>query len=1014
MKSIPESCVRLLLLFAIMPAAVQAAVPPNPRAQAVAEGVRTALAELHGKQMHPRPAAASLPAPMTASPLLRKRGKAPEILLRANGTPMRIQGGVLEPADARGFRSEEARNQATARNFLRINRALLKIRNPDREFALAKRAKDQFSGGSRLRFEQKYQGLPVWPGEIGVYLDAQGNVKLMNGAYVPTPRRPLHVKPAVSADKARDKAMAGRADSARATEPELIIYAPGDTPPRLAWRLEVQIAINVRLVVAVDALTGEILTEFNRIHGAAAVGSGMDLSGQTRSLNLFEESGQYFLIDTSKPMYNLQQGPSMEQGSIIISDWQNQPEDAKFDPVLTASVNPNGGFLADAVSAAYNLSEVYDYYFERHGRNSLDGQGASLLGVVRVGSGMSNAFWNGQAMFFGDALMFAAALDMAGHELSHGVIETSAGLVYQGESGALNEAFADIFGEMAERRTKGRADWLTGPDTGEIVRSFIDPRAYQQPATMSEFVHLPNTREDDNGGVHINSGIINHAYYLLAEGLAGAVGADAAEKIFYRALTQYLVRNSRFADARLAVLDAATDLFGAGSLEYQAAAEAFDRTGITASLPATPPPASFPAVSDAEDAALFICMVQDGTRRICGYDPGLGDTEPVVLSLNEAAATRIAVDGSGIMAAFVTSNRDLCLLPVDGSKTEVCLGMPGSVWSVAMSPDARYFAFVLMNAQGNIEPAITVSDIVTEIDLTYQLVAPAIDGGRPANTILGADSLVFTADSSTVVYDALNVFRTADGREARNWAIYSLDLQTGITYNLIDPGAGEDVGFPVLSKTSDNFMAFDMFNEQTGQIQVYTIDLNSGDYSLIDEFQGQQSIPDYTGDDRAIVYMYPNSGASLGYNLAQRPLANDRRTPQGNTMFWLENAVCGAVYRRGAFIGPQPSSAFFDLRTGIMRIYAVQVPNAFGGVDAYQADLLAAGDSLLLAGLSPALAGWMPETSAVYRPDNTMLIPRAELTDSTGNTSFWTIVLSLTGLDPVAFVIPEGGLMPAL
>ncbi len=978
----------LLSSLILVPAAAEEANRP----QTLVQGIRDNLAQVQQTQKR-----ATTQRPMTTLALLQKRSgkQAPVIQWRSNGTPRHIQGNILEQASKDRFRTKKARNLETALKFLRLNRALLKIKNPDREFTLTKQS------GNRLRFDQQYQGLPVWPSEISIHLDAQGNVNMMNGAYVPTPRRPMRLNPVVTAELARDKAMAGRPAGTQATEPVLIIYAPGEVQPRLAWRLEVHIAIDKRLIIVVDALLGDILTEFNQIHAGAVTGSGTDLQGQTRPLQLFEENGQFFLYDTSKPMFDA----AKESGMILIYDWKNQPEDADVSAELLSSNNANAGFLPDGISAAYSLSETYDYYYEHHGRNSLDGDGGSMLSVVRVGNQFENAFWNGQAMFFGDALPYAASLDVAGHEMTHGVVETTAALVYQNQAGALNEAFADIFGEMVEKRTKGQADWLLGADTGEILRSFLRPEDYNQPSKMSNFITLPNTTEGDNGGVHVNSGIINHAYYLLAEGLNGAIGTSDAEKIFYRALTTYLVKNSQFVDARLAVLDAAKDLFGADSTQYQKAAEAFDSVEITANQASTTPPPSFPPVSGSqEDAVLFACLAQDGFLYVCRYEPAL-DSEPVILSWHTLATkSSIAVEGSGQMAAFVTQDRDLCLIRTDG-QGEACLGIPGTVWSVAMSPDARYYAFVLLDAMGNISPSITVVDMVAETEQTYALVAPAIDSDKPISTIVGADALTFTAGGQTVMYDALNVFRAADGTQTGSWAIYGLDIETGITYNVITPSKGKDVGFPKLSQTSDNFMVFDLYDEQSGQLQVHTVNLNTGDFSLLAAFQGEGSVPSYTGDDGAIVYTYPDSSAALGYQLVQQQLGQDRRTPQGEPATWLKYGAYGTIYRRGQFIGPQTVAAYFDLRTGIMRINAVTV-----GTSVFQVDLKLIGvEPLTFQVVGISLVTETPEISATYSSGEVQ-IPLAELTDPDGNTTFWSIQLEILDPNSLTFFIPEGGL----
>jgi Zn-dependent metalloprotease len=916
------------------------------------------------------------------------------ILRNANGSIRYISGENLEAAaSARSFRSIKARDLATAVNFL----SKIQIENPSKNFSVIKYTKDDLTGGSRLRFEQSYQGLPVWPSEIGIHLNKSGNVTLMNGSYLSQQRRPLNLKPVVTAEMAQEKALKTKPSNTKVSQkPVLIIYLPdNDSSARLAWKLELEVSLDKRLMIVIDALNGDILTEFNQIHNAAATGSGVDLLGQTLPLNLFEENGQYSMKNTSKPMYDA----ATKTGVIFVYDWKNQELEEGVKPQLIQSKNPNAGFLADAVSAAYNLSNTYDYYLERHQRNSLNGKGGDMLAVVRVKRNFQNAFWNGKAMYFGDGLRFAASLDVVAHELTHGVIENTAKLVYQNQSGALNEAFADIFGEMVEaRQNGGKNDWLLGTQVGEIARSMSRPEDYRQPSHMNNYQKLPNTEAGDNGGVHINSGIINHAYYLFAQN----VGIKDAEKIFYLALSKYLLKNSQFVDARLAVLKSAKELFGENSTQMQKAAEAFDQVGITANTASTPPPSSFPSVQG-EDALLFACLLQDGSVHVC-RDEKPTDQQPVILSQSTVAPTRIAVDGNGEMAAFITSQRDLCLMNTETGR-EACLGIPGTTHSVAMSPDSRYFAFVLLDANGQITPKITVVDMKADTEKTYKLYAPA-DSQQPVYSIVAADSMTFTA-GGVLLYDALNVFSGADGRTFQSWAIYALNVNTGAIQNVIDPDQGEDIGFPSLSKTSDNFLVFDVYKDQTKTVEVYTMNLNTGKFVKISEFQGQKSVPSYNGDDTAIVHMFPDTGVSFNSQLIRQPLAKDRITPQGQATTWLRGAAFGTVYRRGQFVGPQSSAAYYDVRTGILKIKAITVPE----VGLRQFDLrLINGNPLTFQLINNQAATETDGMKATMEANNSIIIPRAELTELDGNTSYWKLNMNLQNTD--TYVIPEGGLIP--
>jgi Zn-dependent metalloprotease len=255
----------------------------------------------------------------------------------------------------------------------------------------------------------------------------------------------------------------------------------------------------------------------------------------------------------------------------------------------------------DAVNEAYDgAGATYDLYFEAYGRNSIDGQGMRLDSSVHYGHAYDNAFWDGAQMVYGDGdgklfERFTRSVDVIGHELTHGVTAHEANLDYQGQPGALNESFSDVFGSLVKQRTLGQsaaqADWLIGQGLftpmvkGMALRSMKAPgTAYDdpvlgkdpQPATMKGYVE---TNEDD-GGVHINSGIPNHAFYLAAVSIGGNAWENAGQ-IWYDALTKRLRRDSDFAAAARETLAAASDRYGSGSAEAEAVSDAWKKVGVS-------------------------------------------------------------------------------------------------------------------------------------------------------------------------------------------------------------------------------------------------------------------------------------------------------------------------------------------------------------------------------------------------------------------------------------------------
>ena len=253
-----------------------------------------------------------------------------------------------------------------------------------------------------------------------------------------------------------------------------------------------------------------------------------------------------------------------------------------------------------AIDAAHdNAGLVHEFYATVLGRDSIDGRGMAMKSVVHFGRAYNNAYWDGEKMTYGDGdgKMFkplSQGLDVVGHEMTHGITEHTAGLAYRNQSGALNESWSDVMGEIIEQWAENRAgfgsadaakaaDWLIGEDVftpgtaGDGLRSMRTPgtgyKGDPQPGHMKDYKKMTG----DNGGVHINSGIPNKAAYEAAI----VLGSEKIAKIWYTALTDYLKSNSTFADAANATLAASTLLYGTGA-ESAAIVDAWKAVGIVA------------------------------------------------------------------------------------------------------------------------------------------------------------------------------------------------------------------------------------------------------------------------------------------------------------------------------------------------------------------------------------------------------------------------------------------------
>ncbi|MCX6060173.1 MAG: M4 family metallopeptidase [Chloroflexi bacterium] len=301
---------------------------------------------------------------------------------------------------------------------------------------------------------------------------------------------------------------------------------------------------------------------------------------------------------------------SVMRGSITATGTaQRTVYDAKFGTNLPGSIARKEGDapVADvAVNEAYDGSgATHDLYSVAFGRNSIDNHGMNLNSTVHYDKGYDNAFWDGQQMVYGDGdedlpaserlfNRFTISLDVIGHELTHGVTQYEANLVYKNQQGALNEAISDIFGSLVKQyqrdQTADAADWIIGEGlftaniNGAGIRSMKAPgTAYNdpvlgkdpQPAHMKDYL----TTGQDNGGVHINSGIINHAFYISAIEIGGYAWAKAGQ-IWYKTLTEKLNSNSNFQNVADLTFQTAGEIFGVGSLEQIGVKTGWTEVGI--------------------------------------------------------------------------------------------------------------------------------------------------------------------------------------------------------------------------------------------------------------------------------------------------------------------------------------------------------------------------------------------------------------------------------------------------
>lgn len=394
-----------------------------------------------------------------------------------------------------------------------------------------------------------------------------------------------------------------------------LVYAPinGDFNGEyvLAYRSVLQVGGEnpSRWVIDVNAVTGEVINHYNSIHTVAAIGTGSSLYSGSVSIGTDLVSNVYYMRDVTRKVetYNMNNGTQYNRATLFsrsTNTWSATAERAGVD-------------------AHFGASQTYDYFKNVHGRNSFDGNGATIKSYVHYSRNYNNAYWNGSVMTYGDGdgttFTPLVTVDVAGHEITHAVTERTAGLVYQNESGALNEAWSDIFGTAVEFQAYGsNGNWLVGEDcytpntAGDALRSMSNPNAEGQPDTYQGTMWYSGT--GDNGGVHYNSGVANHWFYLLSVGGSGVndkgtsysvtgIGIAKAARVAYVALASYMTSSTNYAGARTATLNAATQLYGASSAEVTQVGNAWTAVGVGGTSGGggtTPPPTTFTEVNEAE------------------------------------------------------------------------------------------------------------------------------------------------------------------------------------------------------------------------------------------------------------------------------------------------------------------------------------------------------------------------------------------------------------------------------
>ncbi|MAT55216.1 MAG: hypothetical protein CMN32_12100 [Saprospirales bacterium] len=875
----------------------------------------------------------ALPKPVAGAPALFAYVDA------ATGTPYAVSGKFIATKNT---------DREKVAEYLEAAAPVLKLNDPAQEFQIS-RIQEEANGYRHYFLKQVWKGVEVYGAEAVLH-EKDGEFYLFNGRYFPSPLLPS-VTPAISAAEALELVKA----DLRNTEPvkelteweqklanyegpltKQVIWIESGEPgnARLAWEVEIVPHLAARYHYVVDAKTGQVLSAYNSIckfeglhnHGedrgetnvspppppdGPAIANATDLFGVSRTINTYEKSNVFYLIDASRTMFKPAQSsiPDDPAGVILTLDALNtSPASNNFQAVHITSSN-NAWNNAKAVSAHYNGGKAYEYFKITFGRESINGEGGNIISLINTvdenGEQMDNAFWSGAAMFYGNGNQgFVAplckSLDVAGHEMSHGVIQSTANLLYQDESGALNESFADVFGVMIDRD-----DWLLGDDVvntsvfpSGALRNMGDPHNGGssladngwQPAHYSERY----SGSQDNGGVHINSGIVNKAFYLFATD--PAVGKDKAEQVYYRALTQYLFKSAKFVDCRIAVIQAATDLYGAAVANV--AANAFTAVGIGSGGGSDPQTDIDP--NPGED---FVMMTDDNFSQLYIFAPdGTLVANPLTTT---SPLSRPSITDDGTVAVFVASDQSMRAITIDwntGQTNEQILSSD-PVWrNVAVSRDGSR----LVALTDDYDNLLWIYDFGLQQWQAFELYNPTTGQGGPVSgDVQYADVIEWDYTGEWVMYDALNAIPTTGVSDIEYWDISFVNVWDNSTGFFADGFTDKlfsllpedvSVGNPTFSKNSDYIIAFDYLDEFNNEYFLLGANIETGDVGTIFE-NSDLSWPNYSVDDQFMVFdAFDNAGTPV---LAFVQLAANKITPAGSPFIFISNGRRGVWFANG-------------------------------------------------------------------------------------------------------------------
>ncbi len=815
-----------------------------------------------------------------------------------------------------------------SKTFFNENKTLWLSENQNADWALKNIETDNLNM-THLKFNQTYLGLKIWNAEVITHFK-NDQLESINGKMIACSS--INIHPTINSNSALEiaysnlkitnhtelfKGFDNTLKNLLQPTVELIIYQDEDLKvnPTLAYRVSVYKNTIEHWELFINANSGHVIYQSNiTCADGPTTANALDLNNANKTINTYLKTGTHYLLDASRVMFAGGAIPDDAKGAIITFDQKNIANSQNL--FYITSVNNTWTDKA-SVSAHFNGGQAYEYYRTVHNRNSLDGKGGNIYSIVNVpeqdGTSMENAFWNGQFMLYGNGgnsmKPLAGGLDVAAHEMTHGVIENSANLEYKFQSGAINESMADIFGAMVDRD-----DWKLGEDIVKLnafpsgaLRDLSNPHnggtsindQGWQPAHMNEFLQL--NENQDHGGVHINSGIVNKAYYLFAT----AITKEKAEKIYYRALTLYLTRSSNFVDLRLAVIKSANDLHGPNSTEAIQAASAFDGVGIggsggtggTVGTLTTNPGTEFLLAHDATAVGVdpnSLYIVSNPTN------PQAGDFHPIA-TLN--ALNKASISDNGASAFFVAENLKPYELTLSINNPILSELDNSPDWNnIAVSKDGNRIALI----SNYIDTAIYVYDFNLQLMAKYHLYNPTTGAGQNTDGPLYANAIEWDYTGNYLIYDAYNLYKKSNGDTLDYWDVGIIKVwdkqqnyfaDGSITKLFSALSEGVSIGNPSISKNSPNIIAFDYFDSNNNTFLVVASNIETGDAGTIYQ-NNTLGYPSYNKLDNVIDFSFYDQGTN-SINIATIGLQTNKIQPLGQAAALISGGQWPIFYATG-------------------------------------------------------------------------------------------------------------------